>query len=71
MVTEEVFLTPTFAFFPFQIVLIYFYHIIPSSSLLQAEVSYLKCPPMKDLLHGNISVALHSSFTGPTISFLG
>lgn len=29
-----------FEFFPFQIVLIYFYDIIPSSSLLQAEVSY-------------------------------
>lgn len=37
--TKEMFLTPTFEFFPFQTVLIYFYHIIPSS-LLQAEVSH-------------------------------
>lgn len=36
--------------FLFQTVLMYFYHIIPSSSLLQAEVSYLKCPQMKEFL---------------------
>lgn len=40
METKEMFLTPTFEFFPFQTVLIYFYRVFSSSSLLQAEVSY-------------------------------